>query len=59
MPGCLFTATWKDYLWTIPGPNWAPAYKTQFNGYQYVWDDELEEYTEEIVEGYYCLAGGL
>jgi len=50
MPGCLFTATWKDYLWTIPGPNWAPAYKTQFNGYQYVWDDELEEYTEEIVD---------
>jgi len=51
MPGCLFTATWKDYLWTIPGPNWAPAYKTQFNGYQYEpVDPEVPDGEQQIVD---------
>ena len=34
-PGAMFTATWKDYLFTIPGARWAPAYQLQFNGYDY------------------------
>lgn len=34
-PSCLFTSTWKDYIWTIPGPNMGPAYKLRFNGYEY------------------------
>jgi len=51
MPGCLFTATWEDYLWTIPGPNWAPAYKTQFNGYQYEpVDPEVPDGEQRIVD---------
>ena len=42
-------AVFKDRVFLF-GPNYAPAYKLKFNGYEYVYDEETEEYTDEIVD---------
>ena len=42
-------AVFKDRVFLF-GPNYAPSYKLKFNGYLYVYDEEAEEYTDEIID---------